>query len=199
MMISVVNGGENPLVNGSVRLLASDVVYQNGTVISSVPASAVASFGPIQSNQAIPVTVTMTVDSTINCPGENNTQFFISLQLIASDESSGAKVSTLFNTTLNCKPFGSSSPYRFTFLGYDGTIQYAAVIPPAKPCSGRVLGCPLLFSTHGASVDAASPTWTGAYQAQDNAWILLPTNRGAFGFDWQVCFSECVLLAVTVW
>ena len=88
---------------------------------------------------------------------------------------------------------GLHPSYRFTFADFDGSLQYASAIPPARECAsdgaaGREEpgeGCPLLLSTHGASVDAASPFWTDVYQQQERAWTLLPTNRGGFGYDWQ--------------
>lgn len=88
---------------------------------------------------------------------------------------------------------GLHPSYRFTFADFDGSLQYASAIPPARECTsdgaadgeGPGEGCPLLLSTHGASVDAASPFWTNVYQQQERAWTLLPTNRGGFGYDWQ--------------
>jgi hypothetical protein len=94
-------------------------------------------------------------------------------------------IATLTNISLLCKEFSPNQPFTFTFLGFDGSVQYSAVIPPLTTCDSLSAGCPILFSTHGATVDASSPTWTGAYQPQTQAWVLLPTNRGAFGFDWQ--------------
>lgn len=38
---------------------------------------------------------------------------------------------------------------------------------------------------HGAGVDAASPSWTDAYDQQEKAWIVFATNRGKRGYNWQ--------------
>ena len=70
---------------------------------------------------------------------------------------------------------GLHPSYRFTFADFDGSLQYASAIPPARECTsdgaadgeGPGEGCPLLLSTHGASVDAASPFWTNVYQQQE--------------------------------
>ena len=51
------------------------------------------------------------------------------------------------------------------------------VLPGAAPDAGLVL------SLHGASVDAFNQA--AAYAALPDFWIVAPTNRGAFGFDWQ--------------
>uniref|UniRef100_A0A0G4HDA6 Peptidase S9 prolyl oligopeptidase catalytic domain-containing protein n=1 Tax=Chromera velia CCMP2878 TaxID=1169474 RepID=A0A0G4HDA6_9ALVE len=48
--------------------------------------------------------------------------------------------------------------------------------------------CPVLLGLHGAGVDV-SPTrnagWAGGFRQQRGAWLLLPTGRRKFGFDWQ--------------
>eukprot|EP01025_Chloroclados_australasicus_P065854 TRINITY_DN8987_c0_g1_i1.p1 TRINITY_DN8987_c0_g1~~TRINITY_DN8987_c0_g1_i1.p1 ORF type:complete len:960 (-),score=116.29 TRINITY_DN8987_c0_g1_i1:326-2842(-) len=45
--------------------------------------------------------------------------------------------------------------------------------------------CAIMFATHGAGVDGSNPIWFGSYIEQEAAWILYPTNRGMFGYDWQ--------------
>ncbi|KAI8833518.1 hypothetical protein BJ741DRAFT_551218 [Chytriomyces cf. hyalinus JEL632] len=77
-------------------------------------------------------------------------------------------------------------PYKLTFLDYDNSVHYAMALPPKKPCS--VVGeanCPIVLALHGAGVEASSPFWTEAYKQQDYAWILFPTGRTPWGFDWH--------------
>jgi dienelactone hydrolase len=70
-----------------------------------------------------------------------------------------------------------------TFLSaIDGSVQYFAVVPPARdPAPGEKLA--LILSLHGASVEATSQA--AAYAPKDWAWIVCPTNRRPFGFDWE--------------
>lgn len=64
----------------------------------------------------------------------------------------------------------------------DGSIQYFAVVPPsAQPKADEKLA--LILSLHGASVEATNQA--GAYSPKDWAWIVCPTNRRPFGFDWE--------------
>lgn len=60
----------------------------------------------------------------------------------------------------------------------DGSVQYYACVP----ASGE--GRPgLILSLHGASVEATSQA--ASYQPKPWAHIVCPTNRRAYGFDWE--------------
>lgn len=85
------------------------------------------------------------------------------------------------NVTINCKKWGQ--PYAFTFMDVDGSVQYAATRPPINQCPSS--GCPVLFTFHGAGVYARKDAWVFAYQQQKSSWLLFPTNRRQFGFDWE--------------
>ena len=66
----------------------------------------------------------------------------------------------------------------------DGSVQYYAVAP-------RVGGTPapggpkpaLVVSLHGAGVEGTNQA--RAYKPKDWAWIVAPTNRRPYGFDWE--------------
>ncbi|KAJ3335015.1 hypothetical protein HDU93_006801 [Gonapodya sp. JEL0774] len=77
--------------------------------------------------------------------------------------------------------------FRFTFPDHrsDNSIHYAAVRPPTSPESCASQGCPVLLSLHGAGVDSASWAWTSSYRSQPRAWVVLPTGRRKYGFDWE--------------
>lgn len=86
---------------------------------------------------------------------------------------------------LTCRAFGDA--FVFTFPDADESVQYAAARAPAELCPPA--GCAVMFSTHGAGVDAdprRNAAWAGAYRQQGQAWLLWPTNRDDFGYDWQM-------------
>lgn len=85
------------------------------------------------------------------------------------------------NVTINCKKWGQ--PYAFTFVDVDSSVQYAAARPPTDQCPPT--GCPVLFTFHGAGVYARKDAWVYAYEQQKQSWLLFPTNRRQFGFDWE--------------
>ncbi|KAG8780893.1 hypothetical protein FRC15_009190 [Serendipita sp. 397] len=44
---------------------------------------------------------------------------------------------------------------------------------------------PALLALHGAGVEAESTFWTGSIRAQNSSWIIFPTGRTSWGFDWH--------------
>ncbi|KAF9928531.1 hypothetical protein BGZ67_006948 [Mortierella alpina] len=69
-------------------------------------------------------------------------------------------------------------PYKYTFLDFDGTVQYAAAIPPSHPTSNPLDSAPVLVSLHGAGVEVdQSPFWLSEYKQRERTWIVLPTGR----------------------
>lgn len=60
----------------------------------------------------------------------------------------------------------------------DDSVQKWSAVPPTGP------GAPgLVLSLHGAGVDCGGQA--AAYEAKPDFFIACPTNRRAFGFDWQ--------------
>lgn len=72
--------------------------------------------------------------------------------------------------------------YRRTFRDpADGSVQYYGVLPPADFDPARNYA--LVLTLHGAGVEAIGQA--GAYSPKDWAYIVAPTNRRPFGFDWE--------------
>jgi len=71
---------------------------------------------------------------------------------------------------------------KMTFLsGIDGSVQYFAVLPPKNYDPNKTYA--LILSLHGAGVEASGQA--DAYRAKDWAFVVCPTNRKPFGFDWE--------------
>jgi len=74
-------------------------------------------------------------------------------------------------------------PYRRTFLSsIDGSVQSYALVPPT-PSDIDKSKIGLVLSLHGANVECMDQA--KAYAPKPDFWIVCPTNRGRFGFDWQ--------------
>ena len=70
-------------------------------------------------------------------------------------------------------------PYRVAFTSaIDGSIQQYSVLPPIEK-----EGAGIVLTLHGAGVDAFNQV--RSYSRKQNLWIVAPTNRRPFGFDWQ--------------
>lgn len=69
-----------------------------------------------------------------------------------------------------------------TFLsGIDSSCQYYAVLPPENYQEESTYA--LIMTCHGAGVRAESQV--RAYQQKNWSFVIAPTNRRRFGFDWQ--------------
>eukprot|EP01132_Coremiostelium_polycephalum_P004749 gene4749-5926_t len=86
------------------------------------------------------------------------------------------------NLVFNCTEYGN--PYLFTFLDFDSTVQYAIAKPPIYTCDPQT-PCGVMVATHGAGVEASSQFWMDAIPTQPNLWILYPTGRRSWGYDWE--------------
>jgi poly(3-hydroxybutyrate) depolymerase len=70
--------------------------------------------------------------------------------------------------------------FRATFVsGIDGSAQYYGVLPPTRPAPGQAL----FLSLHGAGVEAINQA--EAYAPKSWGWLIAPTNRRPFGFNWE--------------
>jgi len=69
---------------------------------------------------------------------------------------------------------------RVTFRsGIDGSVQYYGLLAPTR--IGNGIG--ILLTLHGASVQAIGQV--RCYAPKPDLWVVAPTNRRPFGFDWQ--------------
>jgi len=89
---------------------------------------------------------------------------------------------------IRCRKLDQS--FRYTFIGQDGSVQYASARAPLRECEEDFLNdqilkfsCPVILTTHGAGVKAEGQA--EAYSSKENAWVLAPTGRRRFGYDWE--------------
>lgn len=72
--------------------------------------------------------------------------------------------------------------YKVTFLSkIDNSCQYYAVLPPKDYDPKKEYS--LIFTLHGAGVEASG--LVDCFAPKDWAFVVAPTNRQPFGFDWQ--------------
>ena len=75
-----------------------------------------------------------------------------------------------------------ADPYRRTFRSpIDHSVQYYGVRPPKDFDPERSYG--VVLSLHGAGVEAINQA--RSYSARDWTYVIAPTNRRPFGFDWE--------------
>ncbi len=88
----------------------------------------------------------------------------------------------LFEDHLSLRVRKEKESYKITFISkIDNSCQYYAVLPPKDYDFQKKYA--LIFTLHGAGVEASGQV--DAYKQKDWAFVVAPTNRKAFGFDWQ--------------
>jgi len=91
---------------------------------------------------------------------------------------------------------GSSETHKRTFRSdIDGSVQYYSVVPPAGTTRSENRPS-MVLSLHGASVEA--PSQAGTYDPKPNTYIVAPTNRRPYGFDWEDWGRQNALKALRV-
>jgi len=82
--------------------------------------------------------------------------------------------------TLRCRK--PDQPRKETFISkIDNSVQYYGVMEPTDYDPDKEYA--LIFALHGAGVEAIG--LTRAYTQKEWAFVVTPTNRRRFGFDWQ--------------
>jgi pimeloyl-ACP methyl ester carboxylesterase len=88
----------------------------------------------------------------------------------------------IFEDRLNLRVRKEEESYKATFISnLDNSCQYYAVLPPKDFDPEKKYA--LIFTLHGAGVEASGQV--DAYKQKDWAFVVAPTNRRRFGFDWQ--------------
>lgn len=87
-----------------------------------------------------------------------------------------------YRRTITLTTRAAEGAYRQTFLSpIDASVQYYGVNPP--PAIDPDEAYALVLSLHGAGVEAIRQA--RSYAPKDWAYIIAPTNRRRFGFDWE--------------
>jgi poly(3-hydroxybutyrate) depolymerase len=102
-------------------------------------------------------------------------------------------LSFAYEREIDLPTVAGDAAYHRTFLSSDdGSTQYYAVLPPAgfDPTHDYAL----ILSLHGAGVDAIGQAQS--YSKKDWAFVVAPTNRRPFGFDWEEWGRADAILAL---
>ncbi len=106
---------------------------------------------------------------------------------VANTDSVLIRIFVMYNSIVTCdscwiKVRNSNEPYVKTFISrIDNSCQYYAVLPPKDYNADSTYA--LIMSCHGAGVEAINQV--KSYSQKDWAYVVAPTNRRRFGFDWQ--------------
>ena len=94
-----------------------------------------------------------------------------------------ASLDYVYEREITLTTAGADKAYRRTRISTtDGSCQFYGVLPPSSYDKTKKYA--LVLSLHGAGVNALSQA--KSYSQKDWAFIVAPTNRRRFGFDWEV-------------
>jgi poly(3-hydroxybutyrate) depolymerase len=87
-----------------------------------------------------------------------------------------------YRRELKLSTLAAGTTFKRTFRSrVDGSAQYYGVVPPSDFDAQKDYA--LVLTLHGAAVEGLGQA--RAYSAKDWAYIVAPTNRRPFGFDWE--------------
>lgn len=110
----------------------------------------------------------------------------IKLEIVSHDQPTGDLDIAIRVDTLETKwdLRDETQTHRRTFVSQiDGSVQYFGVVPPSTDSLTSDSKPALYLSLHGAGVEGEGQA--ASYAPKANAYIIAPTNRRAFGFDWE--------------
>jgi dienelactone hydrolase len=123
------------------------------------------------------------VEIEITAPVEQGDTLIVPIEIACE----GTGRDCAFTDTLRLRIREPNQSFKRTFISrMDCSCQYYAVLPPAGyPFPGDSIQSDqaLIFTLHGAGVRAEGQV--DAYKSKPWAFIVAPTNRRPFGFDWQ--------------
>ena len=170
------------VVQSSVPLRNIVVTSKNSSIVAAHASPEVVA----AAGQMLPLHITLEQSAPIECKrltehSMDTLHLLVSAEVVSPDPAlHNSSYEVDYHLPMRCKRFNQS--YVFTFMDADSSVQYAHAVAPKAACPAN--GCPVLVGLHGASVDIRAPVLAQEYKAQ-NAWVLMPSNRGSFGFDWE--------------
>ena len=170
------------LIVGETEPVSLGVIVANATNAEVRGMSVVARAGEYETRTQLPVLapasgrkMPISLAVPANFPAGQD-QAAVHLDLFANDRT------RLHTTDFEVRVRQPRQQHARTFISsIDGSVQYYAVTPPVRTDTDRPTG--LLLTLHGASVEARNQAWS--YQPKEDLWIVAPTNRRPFGFDWE--------------
>lgn len=162
--------------NGGGEPAWAAVMVSNNSESAMKPAKLRAKLGQQSLETALPPVEALSVRKVgVSIPPATTDEAEQKVTIELVDETGKVRSSVDFPVSVK-KP---GQTFKRTFVsGIDGSVQYYSVVPASVPKPDG-----LVLSLHGASVEATGQA--ACFQPLDWANVVCPTNRRAFGFDWE--------------
>ncbi len=169
----IVNKGSN--MYGAIPVINCTENFYKGLWVKTWSGNSTPAYYP--ANEINPLSFIKT-PFRIKLPAYNKAgQIKLNIEIV---EKTNSNEKVLCSSSIELKVVNASDVFRKTFIsGIDGSVQYYAVNPPIN-----LKGKPALFlSLHGAGVEALNQA--EAYYPKNWGYIVCPTNRRPYGYDWE--------------
>ncbi|MDI6840060.1 MAG: prolyl oligopeptidase family serine peptidase [bacterium] len=158
--VSLLNTTENRLNNVEVRIGGSEYFKLNKKEINNIQPLCI---------KKVPLKVELI------CAISELKEVWLPIKVIWEGEK-------ICEDSLKLRVRSNNESYKITFISkIDNSVQYFAILPPLNFDKDRKYA--LILTLHGAGVEAHGQV--DAYTPKDWAFIVAPTNRRPFGFDWH--------------
>ena len=136
---------------------------------------------PPLSLRKVPVKLVTTTNSSRELAGG---ELSVTIELERKARQGGSEPEKVDEVEVKWPVRSSQQMHRRTFVSLiDGSVQYYGVVPP-KEGSLRTDRAPgMILSLHGAGVEGEGQA--AVYAPKENTYVVAPTNRRSFGFDWE--------------
>jgi|694.fasta_scaffold03018_17 dienelactone hydrolase len=163
----VVNATTEPIRDLLLRVTGEGLTPSNSTV----------PFLPPLSTRKVPIKLQPLNNSLESWKADSVS---IDIQLIRSNSPSDI----LDQTQIALSVRNSNQKHRRTFHSQiDGSVQYFGVVPPLDGSLKSDTPPSLILTLHGAGVEGEGQA--NVYAPKPNTYVIAPTNRRNFGFDWE--------------
>jgi pimeloyl-ACP methyl ester carboxylesterase len=173
---TLLRGNREPVYGAIPLINASEQSLNNLEIRASIDTdpACITSLGPI-----LPMSLRKVAFKIQPPPDLPDSQVTVSLKLMRS-----GRKEVLDSREIQLSVGEPDQRHQRTFISrVDGSVQYYAVTP-ANPQDEVVERKPgLILSLHGAGVEGRGQA--GCYQPKPDMHVVAPTNRRAFGFDWE--------------
>ncbi|CAO3644815.1 unnamed protein product [Cunninghamella blakesleeana] len=107
----------------------------------------------------------------------------VNVKVIVTIASSVTTFNLVDEMTINSINWDEIPVFRYTFLDYDKSVQYAMTKRPALLDDDT--NKPIILALHGTCKDIEKSPWTISINSQKSIWVVFATGRTPRGYDWH--------------
>lgn len=170
------------LINAGILITNATDQWQSGYQVRTITTDSQTASGIYSAVPLLPPYSTQKIPLKLpSCPpvASETEAITVSLQLLKSESDLNDPIE------FDLKIRNPNQKHSRTFISaIDGSVQYFGVTPPPDATLGTPIEThALLLTLHGASVEGRGQS--NAYASKEGMYIVAPTNRRPFGFDWE--------------